>query len=115
MFFDELGDERVSLSAAYILITVRVFGGNTTARLLQLACMNAHTHALKALHRHDCFFLFYFYLSLSLSASHTVAQLDSCMLLRVQCGEEDGRMTSKKTPLCLSVGGPCNQSAPTRI
>lgn len=42
-FFDELGDERVSLSAAYILIAVGVFGGNT-ARLLQLACMNAQTH-----------------------------------------------------------------------
>lgn len=66
MFFDELGDVRVSLSAAYILITFGVFGGNTT-----VACVNAganiradtHTNLHKTVHRLHFF-------SLSMSAAH---------------------------------------------
>lgn len=47
MFFDELGDVRVSLSAAYILITFGVFIGNTT-----VACVNARTNMRANTHTH---------------------------------------------------------------
>ena len=85
MFFDELRDERVSLSAAYILITVGVFGRKTTARLLQLAHMKArththtrtnthtHTHTDKAEHRHEYFFLSYLCVSLIHMRQHKSA------------------------------------------